>query len=246
MKNESTDTAIDLIEQIFYERGPPQELLTDNGPCYRSDAFCRFMAKWNIDHIFSCAYRQQGNGIAERHHRTIKRMVARTKRSVQEMLFWYNFSTKTGNATPAESVHRYAGQSLPEVCGNSLQRQRDTNLSPFNVGDKVYVKPANARCTTTWEIGEVTALVSNTAVKVGSTPRHVSDLRLCHPRDSSTVDAPAVTLYDVDCDVMTHESEAEGDVASEHHDAESHQVQPPRTRKPPQRYGNIIYDMCLY
>ena len=59
-------------------RGPPRELLTDNGPYYRSEVMRSLMRKWNVNHIFCCAYRQQGNGIAERHHRTVKQMMARS------------------------------------------------------------------------------------------------------------------------------------------------------------------------
>ena len=190
-----------LIEQIFYERGPPKELLTDNGPCYVSEKFSKFMAKWNVVHIFSCAHRQQGNGIVERQHRTVKRMAARTGSSVQEMAFWYNFSSKVDGTTPAESIYRYSGQSLPEVHGNSFRPQRNTHLNPFSIGDRVYVKPPGARCTTTWPTGEVTAIISNTSVKVGATPRHVSDLRLCQSGDLTNEDTDISALYDIDFEI---------------------------------------------
>ena len=99
------------------------------------------MAKWDVDHIFSCAHRQQGDGIVERQHRTVKRMAAHSGGSVQEMAYWYNFSSKVVDTTPAESIYRYSGQSLPGVKGNSFRPQRDTHLNPYSVGDRVYVKP---------------------------------------------------------------------------------------------------------
>ena len=254
LRNETADVVIKLIEQIFYERGPPKELLTDNGPCYVSEKFSKFMAKWNVVHIFSCAHRQQGNGIVERQHRTVKRMAARTGGSVQEMAYWYNFSSKVDDATPADSIYRYSGLSLPEVRGNSFKPQRDTHLNPFSVGDRVYVKPPGARCTTTWLTGEVTAIVSNTSVRVGGTPRHVSDLRLCQPSDPVDEDNGISVLYDIDCQVDNEgDGVGPGDNVDQHEDASdvgdvgtndnsADPERPTRARNPPERYGNNIYD----
>lgn len=245
LRNESTDTVVRAMEHVFHERGPPTELLTDNGPCFKSDTFRRFMDKWNVNHVFSCAYRAKGNGIVERHHRTIKRMVARTGSSVQEMVYWYNFSAKTDGSTPADSVYRYGGQSLPEVTGKSFRKQRDTQLNPFSVGDQVYVKPPNARCTSSWSIGEVTAIISNTAVKVGGTPRHISDLRLCHSGAFHGDDVDLISgreIYDIEEDPMDREPEADPSSDSDNDNNEPNQVQLPRARKPPLRYGNNIYD----
>jgi hypothetical protein len=250
LTNETTEAVIKLLGQIFNERGPPKELLTDNGPCYVSERFRGFMAKWNVDHIFSCAYKKQGNGIVERQHRTIKRMVARSGGSVQDMVYWYNFSAKVDGSTPAESIYQYGGQSLPDVTGNSFRRQRDTHLNPFSVGDSVYVKPPGARCTTTWPTGEVTAIISNTAVKVGSTPRHVSDLRLCQhfsptneENGQSIQGAIDYELVDLGGEDASDDDAGQHGSVSDASDNESVGEQDQaRARNPPQRFGNNIYD----
>jgi transposase InsO family protein len=179
LRNETAESVTRLLEQVFYERGAPEELLSGNGPCYQSQKMKDLLKRWNVEHVFSCAYRASGNGIIERHHRTIKRMVARTGRSVQEMVYWYNFSPKADGLIPAEEVYKYHGQDFPDVSGNSF-KPRDTSLNPYKPDDMVYVKPSESRCTTPWKIGRVTALVSNTAVKVGSITRHIGDIRLCH------------------------------------------------------------------
>jgi hypothetical protein len=41
----------------------------------------------------------------------------------------------------------------------------------------VFVKPPNARCTTSWKIGIVTGVTSTNNVAVDGVPRHVSDVR---------------------------------------------------------------------
>lgn len=46
--------------------------------------------KWTVKQRFSSAYRPQGNGLAERVHRTVKRTVARTFCTVEKAVFWIN------------------------------------------------------------------------------------------------------------------------------------------------------------
>ena len=190
LRNETADNVAREIEQVFNERGPPKELLSDNGPCYQSQTMKDLMRKWNVEHIFSCAYRAAGNGIVERHHRTIKRMMARSGGSVQDMVYWYNFSPKADGSVPAGTIYAYDGKSIPDVNGNSF-KSRGVSLNPYRPGDVVYVKPPNARCTTPWRMGKVTALVSNTAAKIDSITRHISDLRLCHPSSTARDEASA-------------------------------------------------------
>ena len=180
LRNETGESVAKALEQVFHERGAPKQLLSDNGPCYQSQKMKDLLRKWGVEHVFSCAYRASGNGIIERHHRTIKRMMARSGGGVQEMLYWYNFSPKADGLVPAQGVYMYDSNGSPDTTGNSF-KSRDTSLNPYKAGDIVYVKPRNFRCTTPWKIGTVTALVSNTAVKVDSMTRHISDIRLCHP-----------------------------------------------------------------
>ena len=47
----------------------------------------------------------------------------------------------------------------------------------YAVGDAVYVKPAQTRCTTRWIEGVATGVSSDTNIEVDGTPRHVADCR---------------------------------------------------------------------
>ena len=149
------------LGQLFYERGLPGKLLTGNGPCYQSKRMKDLMLKWNVEHILSCAYRASGNGIVKHHHRTVKRMMARSGGTAQEMLYWYNISPRS-NGVPAAEIYRYDSQAKLDVHGNSIWHH-DTRLNPYKVGDEVYVKPHRARCVTPWSVGKVTSLAPNTA-----------------------------------------------------------------------------------
>ncbi|XP_065668199.1 uncharacterized protein LOC136088420 [Hydra vulgaris] len=78
LQNEKETTVCFHLEEIFRERGPPWQVLLDNSKTFRSKLVGELCAEWGVSILFRCAYRPSGNGIVERHHRTIKRMAARS------------------------------------------------------------------------------------------------------------------------------------------------------------------------
>ena len=85
---------------MFVEHGPPEELLMDNGPTYRSGQVAELLRKWSV--------KATGNGIVERIHRTVKRMAARTGEDPRDMAFWYNVAP-VSKGTNADSFARGRG-----------------------------------------------------------------------------------------------------------------------------------------
>ncbi len=67
-----------LLMQSSTALGPPRQLLSDNGTVFRSKEMAELLLHWQVEAVFACAYRSRGNGVVERVHRTIKRMVARS------------------------------------------------------------------------------------------------------------------------------------------------------------------------
>lgn len=259
LHNETASIVSGHLEHVFQERGPPNELLSDNGPCFKSVIAREMCRRWNIEQIFSCAYRSSGNGIVERNHRTIKRMAARTGGSVNNMVFWYNNTPSQDGIVPADQLYSYKVR-LPQISNNSRQ-VKPTDSNPYSVGDSVYVKPAAAKCTSVWKLGKVTAVKSNTSVEVNGVNRHVADLRLAWPETRpGTVEAAeqghslleydvlqvsdteeAVpdlenTDYTVDTnmpeDAVTDESMDMGQL-QENNPASEDETLTPRTRRPP-------------
>ena len=60
--------------------------------------------------FFRAAYRPSGNGIVERHHRTIKAMAERARVGPEEAVFWYNLSPRSGQderTIPQRAVYQY-------------------------------------------------------------------------------------------------------------------------------------------
>ena len=53
-------------KMIFSEYGWPETLMSDNGPCYTSEAFTSLMKDYSVNHITSSLYYPQSNGLAEK------------------------------------------------------------------------------------------------------------------------------------------------------------------------------------
>lgn len=110
IKNETAEEVKRVVEEVFMERGPVEEVLVDNGTSFRSEVFRDLCAKWNVGLYFRAAYRPSGNGIIERHHRTIKAVASRSQISPQEAVFWYNMMPKAGqdeNSVPHRFIFSY-------------------------------------------------------------------------------------------------------------------------------------------
>ena len=181
------------------------ELLLDNDTAFRSHVFREFTEGWNVRLRFRCAYVPAGNGIVERCHRSVKRIAARKGCSVQEAVYWYNLAPlddSSAASAPANQVYCYEVRVRGvDVCPVS---EGIVAGCPFSVGDAVWVKPPDARCTTQFGSGHVTGIVSDCAVEVDGVPRHVKDLRLrLQPEAASQAGQEVVECSDarvVGCD----------------------------------------------
>lgn len=124
--------------------------------------------------------------IVERIHRTIKTIAERSSISPLEAVFWYNVTPKSGQieaSVPQRSLFTYEWR-YPFV---EPKRNTETE-SPLVVGEEVWVKPPNARCTTSWKTGRVTQINSSNNVSADGVPRHVLDIRRMVMDSSSSSD----------------------------------------------------------
>lgn len=202
--------------QIFRERGPPKEVLMDNSTAFRSQQLKRLFGKWHVLPSYRCAYRPQGNGIVERCHRTIKRMAARACADPLDMVYWFNSTPKSGSeetTVPASQLYAYSWRTVPS---ENHEEEQVAARGGFPVGSRVFVKPPGARCHSRWTERRVTAVNSPTNVEVDGIPRHIADIRLVPESEASSED--------------------------EEDDDDDYSPRPQRTRRPPDRYGNNIFD----
>ena len=176
LNTETASEIADMLNKIFLERGPVDEVLLDNGTAFRSETVREMLDKWNTRRYFRAAYRPEGNGIVERNHRTVKALAERGRTSPEEALFWYNVSPRTGQGeetVPHELVYRYTWRHPRAMPA----RQHEEPLNKIKIGDEVWVKPPGARCTTQWNRGMVTGSHSDNNISVDGVPRHILDVR---------------------------------------------------------------------
>ncbi|KFD46672.1 hypothetical protein M513_12440 [Trichuris suis] len=175
-QSSSTEIARHL-ESVFYERGGPEEMLTDNDTAFRSNEVARLAERWGTRLRFRCAYAASGNGITERCHRTIKVIARRTGCTVQEAVYRYNLMPRddcSAARAPANAIYRYTVRDREE---SSIHQTRQSTRCPYAVGDSVWIRPHANRCDTRYDSGFVTRVISDQPVKVDGMPRHVRDIR---------------------------------------------------------------------
>ena len=71
LRDESATSIVAELETILRERGPPAEILMDNGLGFRSAIMKTLLDRWQIQGIYRCTYRPSGNGVVERNHRQL-------------------------------------------------------------------------------------------------------------------------------------------------------------------------------
>ena len=137
------------------------------------------------------------------------------------MVYWFNSTPKNGisaETVPARQLVTYDWKVLKSRPVNFPASKSAASVSStFAVGDSVFVKPPNVRCTSTWPVEIVTGVNSATNVEVNGVPRHVADIR-----------------------AVPDEVRERVEVEQQPGELEAH---PQRERRRPDRFGNNIYDI---
>ena len=161
LPRQDATSVINQLNVIFYERGPPTEILTDNDTTFRSSLHKTFLDEWRVRLRFRSANVPSGNGIIERCHRTVKRIAARKQCTIPEAVYWYNVTPNddVSSATaPTNMVYRYRIR-LKGINGTPAPTH-DQQQAVFKPGDRVWVKTPHGRCTTKYKVGRVTGITS--------------------------------------------------------------------------------------
>lgn len=99
MGSTTATKTIEVLQHLFSLYGLPEQLVSDNGPQFRSEEFAEFMRQSGIKHYRSAVYHPATNGAVERFVKTLKQAI------------------KTG---------RLAGKPSREVLSSFLLRYRST------------------------------------------------------------------------------------------------------------------------
>ena len=120
------------LEETFTERGYPDELVSDNGPCYRGEQFAEFLRRKGIKHTTSSPYYPQSNGLAEAYVKVVKNMMKKAQKCkvrFNDMLYQYRTSPVAGKKeSPIELLEQrrprtnipYLGKGDPRIKTNAI------------------------------------------------------------------------------------------------------------------------------
>ena len=201
LRRADSDTVVKELEQVFFERGAPVEVLLDNDTVFRGRQFSAFARRWGVFLRFRAAYAASGNGIVERNHRTVKVIAARKHCSIPEAVHLYNITPRDGataTEAPANAVYRHRVRD--RVCSSPEQPAEvsipsNDGSQKYSLGDAVWIRKRGERCTSVSQPGIVTRVNSPQVVEVDGMPRHVRDVR---HRDLATLEDSESTHSDSD------------------------------------------------
>ena len=213
IRNESACVVIHELTKVIQEMGIPNEMLLDNYASFRSESFREFLEKWNIEPIYRCANRPEGNGIVERHHRTIKRMAKRSGSEISHIVYWYNNTPNKSGKIPYQMYFNRLSRLPYEEVKEKQSSDDNERRMDFAIGEEVFLKTPNARCTDVWKTGVVTGLPKNpSTLEVNGMPYHISHVRHRSKKDVTTKNSvsiveylPNVIEYDIENNTCNHE-----------------------------------------
>ena len=174
LRRQNASTVIQQLENVFLERGPLMEILTDNDTAFTSKDFGKFARNWDVHLRFRCADSPSGNGIVERSHRTIKTIATRKNCSILEAVYWHNITPNDDVSpctVPANALH----VQIKDVEDNPLPKPEVTR-GKYEKGDMVWIKNPRGKCTIKYSTGRVIEVISPQSVKIDEVPHHVNDL----------------------------------------------------------------------
>ena len=146
VESSTTDTIITTLNKSFQRFGLVEKILSDNGPCFRSDKFTQFCNALEIKHMTSSPYFHQGNGRVERSIQTVKQMLRKCNSDMEltmaivayhdtpatdlpspaELFFNRRINTRLGSMYPATNLLDTQKQKLAEKRAAHLLQPKST------------------------------------------------------------------------------------------------------------------------
>ena len=168
--NQTAETIILHLKEIFSTHGTAEIVISDNGPQFSNEAFRRFAKEWGFIHVTSSPRYPQANGEAERMVRTVKELFTKNSDPYKALMAYRDTPLQNG-LSPSELLMgrrlRTGLPTLPAMLQPSLKeddrervakkentyrenqartfnlRHRVQDLAKLPVGDRVWVKDQN-------------------------------------------------------------------------------------------------------
>ena len=117
LSSETANSVINALKAIYCDFGLPRRVLTDNGPCFKSQKFVEFQEKLSISVEKSSAYNHQPVGSVERMVQTIKQIMNKNAENAWLAMLIFRATDIPGiNKSPSEILNgRKFKTNLPMV-----------------------------------------------------------------------------------------------------------------------------------
>ena len=132
LSNETTKAVLNALKGVYSNFGLPRRVLTDNGPCFKSQEFANFHAKFNINVEKSSAYNHQSVGSVECMVQSIKQIMVKNAENAWLAVLIFRATDIPGiNKSPSEILNgRKYRANLPTI--NIHQRSNETELEKLS------------------------------------------------------------------------------------------------------------------
>ena len=121
-QSSTTKSVVNSLKTVFSRHGIPQTLVTDNGPCFASHEFKKFVQDWEFRHVISSLLYPRSNGMAEKNVQT---MVSIMRKAEDPYLALLEYRT-----TPIDGIGLSPAQML---MGRRLNSKIPTHSSILNM-----------------------------------------------------------------------------------------------------------------
>ncbi len=245
--NTSGTNLIQALEQVIDWFGPPQTLVSDNGPPFNSYELIQFYDKYGINHVTTAPYHPASNGLAERFVRSFKeallkeQSMGQTDKStaVRRILRTYRWSphTTTGES-PANLILQHSVRTEFDLM-KPAKTTEESQTSKYSIGQLVWMLKYQLNKRPQWKPALVTKTISSILYEVQSTDgqrhkRHQNQLRPRFCLKSQSIDD--ISLPDELIKSNSNKSNSNNQSTTSTHTLSPVQRYPKRNRRPPVRY----------
>ena len=102
---------IQSMKGVLSEFGNIKELVSDNGPCFKSHEFDKFVKMYVITCVTKCPHHHQSNGQVERCIKTIKALLKKNADPCMSLLIWRLTPVDCDLKSPAKPLNGHEYQS---------------------------------------------------------------------------------------------------------------------------------------
>ena len=267
MSSATSSATIQQLRVPFAQFGIPNMVVTDNGTCFTSSEFEKFLEKNGISHIRTAPYHPASNGLAERAVQIVKQGLKKvtegtlTDRLSRSLFSYRTTCHSTTGVSPAElllgrKVRTRLDLLKPNVASRveaQQSKQKEAHdgqarVRNFDVGDTVYAR--NFRPGDAWLPGEIVALSGPVSCRIKLTAGQVVRRHQDQIRKRIHRDQPQLPVFDFSPTTPLSETVGTDDPDR---DTDLDQLQeggsvttseprtyPTRTRHAPDRYSDML------